>query len=74
MQSPGYLLVYISLFCGIMFFIYAMKYYASLVMILSASGGNGTNGSNGNGNGHGNGNSKGPLAERYRPEECSTSG
>ena len=57
--TQGYLLVYISLFCGIMFFIYAMKYYASMVMILSATGGNGTNGSNGNGNGNGNGHGNG---------------
>jgi len=61
--TNGYLLVYISLFCGIMFFVYAMKYYASMVMIMAATG-NGTNGwananGNGNGNGHGNGHGDG---------------
>ncbi len=45
-----YLLVYISLISGMFFFIYAMKYYVSMGMIMASSGGNGTNG---NGNGHG---------------------
>src|SRR3989337_2741084 len=47
-------LAYAGLFFGILFFLYALKYYAGMAIILIANG----NG-NGNGNGHGNGNGNG---------------
>ena len=51
--TRGTLLAYISLISGIFFFVYAMKYYASIGLIMLATGGNG----NGNGkNGHIDGN------------------
>ena len=49
-------LAYAALFFGILFFLYAVKYYAGMAIILIANGnGNG----NGHGNGHGNGNGNG---------------
>lgn len=65
--SKGTLLSYIALISGAFFFVYAMRYYLSMGLIMAASGGNGANGhANGNGwlglrngngfNGHKNGN------------------
>src|SRR3990172_1494479 len=45
-------LAYAALFFGILFFLYAAKYYAGVAIILIANG-------NGNGNGHGNGHANG---------------
>ncbi|MCH8093780.1 MAG: hypothetical protein IH953_04220 [Chloroflexi bacterium] len=53
--TRGTLLAYISLISGIFFFVYAMKYYASMGLIMLATGGNGNGNGNGK-NGHINGN------------------
>ncbi|MCI0828027.1 MAG: response regulator transcription factor, partial [Chloroflexi bacterium] len=53
--TRGTLLAYISLISGIFFFVYAMKYYVSMGLIMLATIGNGNGNGNGK-NGHINGN------------------
>ena len=52
---PSVALPLIALICGGVFFLYGLKYYFSVAVVLLASSGNGNGNSNGNGNGNGNG-------------------
>jgi cellulose synthase/poly-beta-1,6-N-acetylglucosamine synthase-like glycosyltransferase len=58
-QALGDRLAVLSLATGGVFFLYALKYYASVALILLTNPANGNGNGNGHSNGHGNGNGNG---------------